>query len=418
MCLYLDRGADNYKFIWSGQTQPPTKSYCSAGSIKCPKDGSRTLLSSAAITDILSGVAGAGTLVGTGGNVLLGAGAAYGVHKALDNSSMSVKIGRSGRIERKWLRKYGGFAGGGVPEKKVRHKTDSSSETSDLTDEEKDDLEDAQGFADQDNNRGTACENACIKYWKVLDTINDTTILDADQTALDAMCQPPCTTAECICAADPKCACETNDKGHWLATTKKCICKGLTASAWDECLCTEGSGGIFISGHCDHKGTGTLPTYDGNGNPINNGNTASNDSTGASDQASLSGAGASGLAGLGGGAAGDEGAGTVSSGGSGKTWYSMLQREFGSTNAGTGQKFGAAGKGGNYGAPGGGSSSSTKKGSSLGVNPASTDLFVVISKTYTSQYTSGGIAEPAGGNKNASKTTINSGKLGTTPISF
>ena len=265
---------------------------------------------------------------------------------------------------------------------------------------------------DVDGSRASTCNNICGKYWTLKATANDSSTLVAAQGTLDAMCPSVCTTAECICTADPKCDCETNNQGHWLATTKKCICKGLTGSAWDECLCTQGSGGIFINGHCDNKGSGNLPTYDSNGNPVNSGSTAGNDSTGtASDQASISSAGTpstAGLAGLGGG-----NAGAIAGAGTGKSWYEQLQHEFGMAGSGAGQKF-DAGRGGNYGTPGGGSSS-TNKGTNLGIYLSNIDLFTMVSSTYTSQYTNGSIAAPTISNKNASK---QKNRLGTKPVSF
>jgi hypothetical protein len=255
------------------------------------------------------------------------------------------------------------------------------------------------------------CQDLCNKYWSISNSIPALqTALTAQQTALDSMC--PAVIPTC----DAQCQC-TSAGGYWAAGTSTCVCKGLTGSTFDQCVCTTGQGGVWVNGQCDNSGSGSLPSTYGNNNSNSNGNTADNNNTTSGDQASASDSGSAGLSGLGSiGAAGAVGAGAGSA--SGKSWYSQLKDAFGiSSTSNAGQKFNASGKS-IYGPGGGAADSSKKKVATQGISSSNSDLFALVTTTYTSEYTKGRIAEPNGGSNNVPGSQNKVKNLGTKPIKY
>ena len=318
----------------SGDTTPPDVKYCVSGGIKCPvskrEDGN------------------------------------YFENRWIKRTAENNK--GSGGCNGNWV-------GCCVKASKVdRHSKDSwwhSGQSANMTDQEKDEMDLAGSFDEQDNSVATSCISLCTSYWATLATIKES------QATLDTMCVSPvaCT------AGDSACDCTTNLKGYWSNST--CICQGKQGAAdFDSCVCTKKTpAGIWSGGHCYPSESIPLPEYGTSDNNATTSSTNTNNSSNGNgtDQTASTSSDAPLSSGL-----GDSGKSGAASGtaNSGSSWLQQLKDSLGisSTSSG-GSKLGTS--------KGNAQLSSTTNNSGAKNTPAqgyatkNSDLFAMVTETYT-----------------------------------
>lgn len=289
-------------------------------------------------------------------------------------------------FEWRWIcRKYQGWDVP-IPDRKIdRHNTDSKGHSGESIGGSEGDSGDSMEGVSYDGTKANLCSSMCSTYWALKASII------SQQDAIKNVCFIPTPR----CADDNEaCKCVNNDMGYWYNSA--CICTPEQRGTTDmpSCLCAKEKGGIWRNGNCYANGSITPIEYNNNVGGNGDASVSSDNSTGttADSTAADSTAGTSSGSDLGAGGGGSATKASIS----GQSWLKQLTDTLGVTTSGGGGKF--AGQSGSNVSLSGLNGLTNKNGSTLGIASSNSDLFAMVTKTYTDYGNKGAFigAEAAG----------------------